>query len=264
MRGYLARISLILALCRCAESGGVEQVEAEDVDNAAVIVAYFQTHARRVYGKLGSVTREDLLAGELRALLEDHGGEWRGTATELYAELEGRGASGLSGERGVVVEERARHRGQHGRADRRSRVSRQGANLEARPGKYRRYLRCCRCILRFHQRYRRYRRQTRGRRVMNEVGAVFSEVYAAGARLVVLDGGLAVDGKIPDALRKKVRAHREGLLEALVGDPLEGVGWEARTALYRQALRWLDGEVEKMGPKDAPGAARSHRCPVSA
>lgn len=95
MRGYLARISLILALCRCAESGEVEPVEVEDVENAAVIVAYFQSHARRVYGKLGSVTREDLLAGELRALLEDHGRAWRGTATELYAKLDGRSASGL-------------------------------------------------------------------------------------------------------------------------------------------------------------------------
>jgi hypothetical protein len=36
---------------------------------------------------------------------------------------------------------------------------------------------------------------------MNEVGAVVSEVYAAGASLVVLDGGLAIDGEIPDALK---------------------------------------------------------------
>ena len=96
MRAYLARISLILALCRCAEGREVEQVEEKDVENAAVIIAYFQSHARRVYGKLGSVTREDRLAGELRDLLDDHDGVWRGTATELYAELEGRGASGLS------------------------------------------------------------------------------------------------------------------------------------------------------------------------
>jgi hypothetical protein len=82
---------------------------------------------------------------------------------------------------------------------------------------------------------------------MNEVGAVVSEVYAAGASLVVLDGGLAIDGEIPDALKEKIRAHREELLEALVGDPLEGPGWEARTTLYRSALQWLDEEIEKMG-----------------
>ena len=89
---------------------------------------------------------------------------------------------------------------------------------------------------------------------MNGVGAVVSEVYAAGANLKVLDGGLAVGGEIPNELKQRVRAHRNELLEALVGDPLEGFGWEARTALYRQALRWLDGEVEKVGPKGAPGA----------
>src|SRR5215218_5901226 len=87
---------------------------------------------------------------------------------------------------------------------------------------------------------------------MNEVGTVVSEVYAAGANLIVLDGGLAVDGEIPNELTERVRAHKDELLEALVGDPLEGFGWEARTALYRQALRWLEGEVEKMGPKDSP------------
>jgi hypothetical protein len=95
MRGYLARLSLIFALCRCAEGGDVEQVEKEDVENAAMIVAYFQAHARRVYGRLGAVTTEDLLAGELQALLEEHNGEWKGSATELYKELEGREASGL-------------------------------------------------------------------------------------------------------------------------------------------------------------------------
>jgi len=82
---------------------------------------------------------------------------------------------------------------------------------------------------------------------MNEIGAVVCEVYAVGARLVVLDGGLAVDGGIPEELKEKVRAHRQVLLDAIVGDPLEKVGWEARTALFRQALRWLDREIEKMG-----------------
>jgi len=85
---------------------------------------------------------------------------------------------------------------------------------------------------------------------MNEIGAVVCEVYAVGARLVVLDGSLAVDGEIPEELMEKVRAHRQVLLDAIVGDSLEKAGWEARTALYRQALRWLDGEIEQMGLKD--------------
>jgi hypothetical protein len=87
---------------------------------------------------------------------------------------------------------------------------------------------------------------------MKEVGELVSKIYASGARLVVLDGGLALDGEIPDALKEKVRAHREELLDALVGDPLEGPGWEARTALYSQALRWLDRKVQKMAPKGTP------------
>src|SRR5215211_2172690 len=87
---------------------------------------------------------------------------------------------------------------------------------------------------------------------MKGVGELVSEVYAAGARLMVLDGRLAVDGAVPDELREKIRAQREELLEALVGDPLEGPGWEARTALYRSALRWLDTEIEKMGLEGTP------------
>ncbi len=88
----------------------------------------------------------------------------------------------------------------------------------------------------------------------NEVGELVSKVYEAGARLVVLDGGLAVDGEIPDELKEKVRAHRKQLLEALVGDPLEGPGWEARTTVYRSALQWLDEEIERMGLGSTPRA----------
>jgi hypothetical protein len=97
---------------------------------------------------------------------------------------------------------------------------------------------------------RERRRLEEAGQAMNEIGAVVCEVYAAGANLVVLDGGLTVHGEIPDGLREKVRVHREVLLEALVGDPLEGPGWEARAALHRRALRWLHGEVEKLEPKD--------------
>ena len=83
---------------------------------------------------------------------------------------------------------------------------------------------------------------------MNEVAQVVCEVYAAGAKLLVLDGGIGVDGEIPGELKSNVRGHREGLLEALQGDPLQGLGWEARVALHRQALRWLEEQIEKPGP----------------
>ncbi len=88
---------------------------------------------------------------------------------------------------------------------------------------------------------------------MKQAGELVSKVYASGARLIVLDGGLAVDGEIPAKLKEHVRAHREELLEALVGDPLEGPGWEARTTLYRNALRWLDEEIEKVEFEGALG-----------
>ncbi len=82
----------------------------------------------------------------------------------------------------------------------------------------------------------------------SEVGEVVCEVYTAGAKLVALDNGIGVDGEIPGELKGRVRAHRGELLEALVGDPLVGPGWEARAALYHRALEWLGGEIEKLAP----------------
>jgi putative DNA primase/helicase len=95
MRGYLARISLILALCRSVQDEQPEQVEEEDVKKAARIIAYFKAHARRVYGELRVTTPEDLLAGEISKFLRDHGGQWSGSATELYEELAEREVQGL-------------------------------------------------------------------------------------------------------------------------------------------------------------------------
>jgi len=91
----LARISLILALSRSVERDEPEQVEVEDVKNAARIVVYFKAHARRVYGKLRATTPEDLLAGEIQDFVKDQEGEWSGSATELYEALEEREARGL-------------------------------------------------------------------------------------------------------------------------------------------------------------------------
>jgi hypothetical protein len=48
-----------------------------------------------VYGELRATTPEDLLAGELWNFLQDHDGEWSGSATELYEQLEEREAQGL-------------------------------------------------------------------------------------------------------------------------------------------------------------------------
>jgi putative DNA primase/helicase len=103
MQAYLARISLVLALCRCVEHSEPEQVEEEDVKNAARIVAYFKAHARRVYGTLRATTPEDLLAGEIQDLLHDHDGKWSGSATELYNELDEREARPCRGCQGAAL-----------------------------------------------------------------------------------------------------------------------------------------------------------------
>jgi hypothetical protein len=95
MEGYLARIALILGLCRAATTGETERVEEEDVEAAAELIAYFKAHAKRVYLELGSTTSEDLLAGELKDFLNEHEGEWVGSATELYDALKAREAEGL-------------------------------------------------------------------------------------------------------------------------------------------------------------------------
>ena len=88
MRGYLARLSLVLAVCRCV-AGGLreERIEAEDVEAAAKLLDYFKAHARRVYAELSAPDPLDLLAGELRDLLEEAGGRWEGSATELHQVL---------------------------------------------------------------------------------------------------------------------------------------------------------------------------------
>ena len=96
LRGYLARLSLVLAMCRCA-TGRVteERVEHGDVEAAEQLLTYFKAHARRVYTELGAPDPIDLLAGELRGLLEDIGGQWEGSATDLHQVLLGRKISGL-------------------------------------------------------------------------------------------------------------------------------------------------------------------------
>ncbi len=96
LRGHLARLSLVLAVCRCAE-GGVreERVEREDVEAASALLAYFAAHARRVYEELSAPDPLDLLAAELRDLLEESGGGWEGSATDLHEALGEREAAGF-------------------------------------------------------------------------------------------------------------------------------------------------------------------------
>jgi putative DNA primase/helicase len=88
LRGYLARLSLILAVCRSVQStASEERVEREDVAAAAKLIVYFKVHARRVFAEIGSPDSLEALGTDLKALIEDQGGKLEATATELYHAL---------------------------------------------------------------------------------------------------------------------------------------------------------------------------------
>ena len=96
MRGYLARLSLVLAVCRCVETGAPEErIEAEDVQAATRLLGYFKAHARRVYSELSTPDPLEILGADLKILIESHGGRLEVTATELYRALEEAGCETL-------------------------------------------------------------------------------------------------------------------------------------------------------------------------
>ncbi|MDQ3301769.1 MAG: DUF3987 domain-containing protein, partial [Actinomycetota bacterium] len=89
LRGHLARLSLVLAVCRCVENDlREERVEVEDIEAASRLLAYFAAHARRVYAELSAPDPLDLLAADLKTLVETNGGRLEATATELHQALE--------------------------------------------------------------------------------------------------------------------------------------------------------------------------------
>lgn len=96
LRGHLARISLVLAVCRCVETDTKdERVEVGDIEAASKLLGYFAAHARRVYAELSAPDPLDLLAADLRDLLEESGGGWEGSATDLLDALGEREALNL-------------------------------------------------------------------------------------------------------------------------------------------------------------------------
>ena len=121
MEAYLARLSLILALCRVAINGGKEQVEDEDVLAAWVLLGYFKAHAQRVYVGLHGRNADDLLARDLAEFLRERGGEWKDEANVLHSKLRNRGSE--------AVPERPDELGKMVYA-----IARQGTWLRAEPG----------------------------------------------------------------------------------------------------------------------------------
>jgi hypothetical protein len=95
LEAYLARLSLIIALSRLVENNEREQVEPRDVFAASVLIDYFKAHIRRVFVELHGADSSALLAAVLSELLEEHGGSWKGTATELMEALAGKEVEGL-------------------------------------------------------------------------------------------------------------------------------------------------------------------------
>ncbi len=75
-----------------------------------------------------------------------------------------------------------------------------------------------------------------------DLGALVASLYSAGVQLVVSEDGKRVGavGDVGPGMEEVLTANKEKLLEMLTGDPLSGAGWEGRTALYKQALHWLD------------------------
>jgi hypothetical protein len=75
-----------------------------------------------------------------------------------------------------------------------------------------------------------------------DLGAIVAGLYSAGVQLVVSEDGKRVGaaGDMGPGMEENLKANKEELLEMLTGDPLSGVGWEGRSALYKQALHWLD------------------------
>jgi len=91
-----------------------------------------------------------------------------------------------------------------------------------------------------------------------DLGALVASLYSAGVQLAVSEDGKRVGavGDVGPSMKEALKANKEKLLEMLTGDPLSGAGWEGRTALYRQALLWLDERV----PEEAKGRVTAALC----
>lgn len=93
--------------------------------------------------------------------------------------------------------------------------------------------------------YLEHTRRIGGRKEVSKIGNLITEIYANGAELLVEGSRIGIKGNPPQFIYNEVEECKKELLEALTGDPLQGPGWEARTALYREALRYLDDLIER-------------------
>jgi hypothetical protein len=87
LEAYFLRITLILAACRFTLDSVAERVEVEDVLRAVALTDYFKEQARRVFGGLGGQDPRNRLIEDCARFVSEHGGSWKGTATDLHEQL---------------------------------------------------------------------------------------------------------------------------------------------------------------------------------
>jgi len=89
-----------------------------------------------------------------------------------------------------------------------------------------------------------------------DLGALVADLYSAGVHLVVSEDGkrVGVVGDVGPGMEGTLKANKAKLLEMLTGGPFSGAGWEGRTALYRQALRWLDERTPEEAKENVTAA----------
>jgi hypothetical protein len=93
---------------------------------------------------------------------------------------------------------------------------------------------------------------------VKDLGALVAGLYSAGVQLALSEDGkrVGVVGDVGPGMEEALKANKEKLLEMLTGDPLCGAGWEGRSALYKQALLWLDERI----PREAKEAVTEALC----
>ena len=84
LEAYLARLSLILAVARAADTGVAERVEDDDVLASVVLVDYFKGMARRVYRE----NPQERLVEDVAKFLKGRGGYFKDEPHVLHEQLE--------------------------------------------------------------------------------------------------------------------------------------------------------------------------------